>query len=89
MKKLLVLAVSVLGLVSCKTSYETITYIEVRGNNLYKDSIIIDSRYSHSIEDIRRVAGLKGDKWLIDKVEKYDKDSHLINNEKKGRYPKK
>ena len=88
MKKLLVLVASVM-LVGCKTSYETITYVELRDGNILKDTIVIDSRYSHSVDEMRRVAGLKGDKWIIDKVEKYDKDSHLINNEKQGRYPKK
>ena len=88
MKKLLVLVAGVM-LVSCKTSYETITYIEVRGENLTKKEVVVDSRFTHSVEEMRRVAGLKGDKWIIDKIEKYDKDSHLINNEKQGRYPKK
>lgn len=88
MRKLLIL-ISLILLVGCKTSYETITYVELRDGNILKDTIVIDSRFTHSIAEMRRVAGLKGDKWIIDKIEKYDKDSHLINNEKQGRYPNK
>ena len=88
MKRLLLL-ISVVGLVSCKTTYDAITYVELRGDKLHRDKLEIDSRFTHSVEEMRRVAGLKGDKWIIDKIEKYDKDSHLINNEKQGRYPKK
>ena len=86
MKRLLLL-ISVVGLVSCKTTYDAITYVELRGDKLHRDKLEIDSRYTHSIESIRKVAGLKGDTWRIDKIEVYDKDSHLKNNEKQGRYP--
>lgn len=88
MRKMLMLT-SLILLIGCKTSYETITYIEVRGENLTKKEVVVDSRFTHSVDETRRVAGIKGDKWIIDKIEKYDKDSHLINNEKQCRYPKK
>lgn len=79
---------SLILLIGCKTSYETITYVELRDGNMLKDTIVIDSRYAHNIEYIRRCLGVKENKWVIDKVEVYNKDSHLKNNEKQGRYPK-
>lgn len=87
MKKIL-LVMGVMLLASCKTTYETFTYVEVRGNELVIDTVEIDSRYAHDMEAIRRQAGLSTDKWINGGMIRLDKDSHLKINKEQGRYPK-